>query len=369
VARYFIHFLSDESCGKCLPCREGLRQMDKILTNITEGKFCIPGHQYLSQVLFNIIHNSAMYDERENVEIEINAEIIDSRLVRIEFADHGPGILDPLKEFIFKRSGHPDAQVVGRGLGLTLADNIVRSLNGQIWVEDRVEGDPSKGAKFVCIFPVWTDETDLPCGGKKCITFYKSAHCFWCDPVYDLLMRLMEELSIARSIVELVDVDDPNADLPDAGHPRALQRPGGADLERAVVALKGQSKLDAPVRGGQALEDIPAGVAPRQVHGPGVLEKVLHRHFEHVFGHGFSLRAAATTHRRAYHNRHSHLVIVHPAKFCSVVDHLVSGKGDEIAEHDLNHRAQAAQRHASSQTSNPRLRDWRCNNSLRIRRG
>jgi NADH:ubiquinone oxidoreductase subunit F (NADH-binding)/(2Fe-2S) ferredoxin/Pyruvate/2-oxoacid:ferredoxin oxidoreductase delta subunit len=38
VARYFIHFLTDESCGKCLPCREGLRQMDKILTNITAGK-------------------------------------------------------------------------------------------------------------------------------------------------------------------------------------------------------------------------------------------------------------------------------------------------------------------------------------------
>ncbi len=38
VARYFINFLTDESCGKCLPCREGLRQMHKILTNITEGK-------------------------------------------------------------------------------------------------------------------------------------------------------------------------------------------------------------------------------------------------------------------------------------------------------------------------------------------
>ena len=38
VARYFIHFLTDESCGKCVPCREGLRQMLKILTRITEGK-------------------------------------------------------------------------------------------------------------------------------------------------------------------------------------------------------------------------------------------------------------------------------------------------------------------------------------------
>jgi len=38
VSRYFINFLTDESCGKCVPCREGLRQMHKILTNITKGK-------------------------------------------------------------------------------------------------------------------------------------------------------------------------------------------------------------------------------------------------------------------------------------------------------------------------------------------
>jgi len=38
VARYFISFLTDESCGKCVPCREGLRQMHRILTNITKGQ-------------------------------------------------------------------------------------------------------------------------------------------------------------------------------------------------------------------------------------------------------------------------------------------------------------------------------------------
>ena len=38
VARYFINFLTEESCGKCVPCREGLRQMHRILTNITLGK-------------------------------------------------------------------------------------------------------------------------------------------------------------------------------------------------------------------------------------------------------------------------------------------------------------------------------------------
>ena len=38
VARYFLDFLADESCGKCVPCREGIRQMLKILTNISKGK-------------------------------------------------------------------------------------------------------------------------------------------------------------------------------------------------------------------------------------------------------------------------------------------------------------------------------------------
>jgi NADH-quinone oxidoreductase subunit F len=38
VARYFVDFLSDESCGKCVPCREGLRQMLKVLSKICKGK-------------------------------------------------------------------------------------------------------------------------------------------------------------------------------------------------------------------------------------------------------------------------------------------------------------------------------------------
>jgi len=38
VARYFLNFLKDESCGKCAPCREGIKQMLGILNRICEGK-------------------------------------------------------------------------------------------------------------------------------------------------------------------------------------------------------------------------------------------------------------------------------------------------------------------------------------------
>ncbi len=38
VARYFINFLIDESCGKCTACREGLYALREILTRITRGE-------------------------------------------------------------------------------------------------------------------------------------------------------------------------------------------------------------------------------------------------------------------------------------------------------------------------------------------
>jgi NADH:ubiquinone oxidoreductase subunit F (NADH-binding) len=38
VAKYFTNFLVSESCGKCVPCREGVRRMRDILLDITEGR-------------------------------------------------------------------------------------------------------------------------------------------------------------------------------------------------------------------------------------------------------------------------------------------------------------------------------------------
>ncbi len=38
VAKYFMNFLKDESCGKCTSCREGTKRMHEILTEISEGR-------------------------------------------------------------------------------------------------------------------------------------------------------------------------------------------------------------------------------------------------------------------------------------------------------------------------------------------
>lgn len=38
VAKYFLNFTKDESCGKCTPCREGIKRMLEILDDISRGK-------------------------------------------------------------------------------------------------------------------------------------------------------------------------------------------------------------------------------------------------------------------------------------------------------------------------------------------
>jgi NADH:ubiquinone oxidoreductase subunit F (NADH-binding)/NAD-dependent dihydropyrimidine dehydrogenase PreA subunit len=38
MAKYFLNFTQEESCGKCIPCREGTKRMYDILENITVGK-------------------------------------------------------------------------------------------------------------------------------------------------------------------------------------------------------------------------------------------------------------------------------------------------------------------------------------------
>jgi NADH-quinone oxidoreductase subunit F len=49
-AKYFVHFLTEEFCGKCVPCREGLKHMLDILTRITEGKGQVTDIQLLEDL-------------------------------------------------------------------------------------------------------------------------------------------------------------------------------------------------------------------------------------------------------------------------------------------------------------------------------
>jgi NADH:ubiquinone oxidoreductase subunit F (NADH-binding) len=50
MTRFFLNFLTNESCGKCVPCREGIRQMLKIVTNISEGRGKVGDIELLEEI-------------------------------------------------------------------------------------------------------------------------------------------------------------------------------------------------------------------------------------------------------------------------------------------------------------------------------
>jgi len=59
MARFFMDFCQDESCGKCTPCREGTKRMLEILTNICEGRGQ-EGDIELLEEMADIIKNAAL---------------------------------------------------------------------------------------------------------------------------------------------------------------------------------------------------------------------------------------------------------------------------------------------------------------------
>jgi NADH-quinone oxidoreductase subunit F len=59
MARFFMDFVQDESCGKCTPCREGTKRMLEMLTNITKGKGK-EGDIELLQEMAGIIKNASL---------------------------------------------------------------------------------------------------------------------------------------------------------------------------------------------------------------------------------------------------------------------------------------------------------------------
>jgi len=59
VAKYFMNFLKDESCGKCFVCRKGTQRMYEILDDISQGRGTL-GHLELLEELAQAVKDTAM---------------------------------------------------------------------------------------------------------------------------------------------------------------------------------------------------------------------------------------------------------------------------------------------------------------------
>jgi NAD-dependent dihydropyrimidine dehydrogenase PreA subunit len=59
VARFFMEFVQDESCGKCVPCRLGTKRMLETLERMTKGQGIVGDVEFLEEI-GNIIKDSAL---------------------------------------------------------------------------------------------------------------------------------------------------------------------------------------------------------------------------------------------------------------------------------------------------------------------
>lgn len=121
-------------------------------TNLTSGTYCIMANDFLQDVFYNILHNAVKFTESDEVNIRVKTSLTDEgEFLQFEFEDWGTGISDRLKENILTGIDERVRRV--SGVGLTLVKQIVGQYNGKVWVEDRVEGDFTKGTRVVIMLP------------------------------------------------------------------------------------------------------------------------------------------------------------------------------------------------------------------------
>ncbi|MFW9908585.1 MAG: PAS domain S-box protein [Candidatus Thorarchaeota archaeon] len=122
-------------------------------SNISPGAYFVRGTEFLVDVFYNLFHNAVKYDTKEPVVLDINAGLsTDKSLLQVTVEDRGVGVPDSKKGGILGRLDEGKTAV--SGIGLTLAKQIIDLCNGRIWVEDRISGDFSKGARFVIQLPI-----------------------------------------------------------------------------------------------------------------------------------------------------------------------------------------------------------------------
>jgi signal transduction histidine kinase len=127
-------------------------------------KRLVQGSALIKDIFMNIVGNAIKHSTGAvAIEIELSSTLHKGKEYhRISIADDGPGIPDEMKTNIFSRLQRGKTKASGKGLGLYLVKRLVEDAGGMVWVEDRVPGDHSQGAKFVVMLPSVAPSTIPP---------------------------------------------------------------------------------------------------------------------------------------------------------------------------------------------------------------
>ncbi len=115
----------------------------------------IRANEFLQEVFDNILINAVLHNDHPIIEISIILSKVrkdGNDYFKIEFLDNARGIPDEIKKHIFLRTEKTEKNGRGMGLGLSLVKKIVEKYNGYISLENKIEGDYTKGSKFIILF-------------------------------------------------------------------------------------------------------------------------------------------------------------------------------------------------------------------------
>ncbi|MFW9973799.1 MAG: PAS domain S-box protein [Candidatus Thorarchaeota archaeon] len=96
----------------------------------------------LGELLWNLLENAARHNPKEMKQVWIECEE-KTNSYNIIIADDGPGLSDLRKSTLLKERKH------GGGVGIALVSQMIRKYGGSIEVQDRVNGRPALGSKFI----------------------------------------------------------------------------------------------------------------------------------------------------------------------------------------------------------------------------
>ncbi len=121
-----------------------------------EEKQYILADSFANDIFVNILDNAIKFTPSTKVEIGIGVEDYAKKgkeFYEISVEDRGRGVPDEAKEAIFKRFHKGHKYMKGSGIGLYLVRTLVSRYGGEVWVEDRIEGDHTQGSIFNVIIP------------------------------------------------------------------------------------------------------------------------------------------------------------------------------------------------------------------------
>lgn len=120
-----------------------------------DGICRVSANELLKDIFINLIGNSVKHSSGPILINIVMAKVTEEGMpyCRVSVEDNGPGIPDDIKAKLLNRLSIENAKSRGKGFGLYLIKQLVNDYGGRFWIEDRVPGEYTKGAKFVVMLP------------------------------------------------------------------------------------------------------------------------------------------------------------------------------------------------------------------------